>query len=111
MRRAVVVSTDPADYVHSVWFDLEPTLEDAMMMNVRSTLMDFLQKEIRERKWTQRRAAAELGISQPRVSQLMGDYINRFSSDSLIRLLGRLGVDVTVSATPRATASKLKRTG
>jgi predicted XRE-type DNA-binding protein len=100
VRRAVVVSTDPADYVHSVWFDLEPTLEDAMMMNVRSTLMDFLQKEIRERKWTQRR-----------VSQLMGNHINRFSSDSLIRLLGRLGVDITVSATPRATASKFKRTG
>jgi predicted XRE-type DNA-binding protein len=111
VRRAVVVSTDPAHYVHSVWFDLEPTLEDAMMMNVRSTLMDFLQKEIRERKWTQRRAAEEIGISQPRVSQLMGNHINRFSSDSLIRLLGRLGVDITVSATPRATASKFKRTG
>ncbi len=103
------MSTDPADYVHSVWFDLEPTMAEAMMMNVRSTVMRYLQDLIRERKWTQRRAAVELGVSQPRVSHLMGNRIDRFSTDSLIVLLGRLGVDVTLSAKPRA-ASKAKRT-
>ena len=103
------MSTDPADYVHSVWFDIEPTFEEAMRMNVRSTLMSELQKQIRERKWTQRRAAAELGISQPRVCHLMGNRIDRFSSDALILLLGRLGIDITMSAKPRATARKAKR--
>jgi hypothetical protein len=39
----------------------------------------------------------------------MGNRIDRFSTDSLIVLLGRLGVDVTLSAKPRA-ASKAKRT-
>jgi len=103
------VSTDPADYVHSVWFDIEPTFEEAMRMNVRSTLMSELQKQIRERKWTQRRTAAELGISQPRVCHLMGNRIDRFSSDALILLLGRLGIDITMSAKPRAKARKAKR--
>jgi len=104
------VSTDPADYVHSVWFDLEPTVAEAMMMNVRSAVMTYLQSQIRERKWTQRRAAEELGISQPRVCHLMGNRIDRFSTDTLILLLGRLGIDVTLSAKPRAAASKSKRT-
>ena len=103
------MSTDPADYVHSVWFDLEPTMAEAMMMNVRARVMTYLQNQIRERKWTQRRAAEELGISQPRVCHLMGDRIDRFSTDTLIVLLGRLGIDVTLSAKPRA-AAKAKRT-
>ena len=78
-------------------------------MNVRSTLMSELQKQIRERKWTQRRTAVELCISQPRVCHLMGNRIDRFSADALILLLGLLGIDVTMSAKPRATARKAKR--
>lgn len=95
--------------MNSVWFDLEPSMAEAMMMNVRARVMTYLQNQIRERKWTQRRAAEELGISQPRVCHLMGDRIDRFSTDTLIVLLGRLGIDVTLSAKPRA-AAKSKRT-
>lgn len=105
-----MVSTDPADYARSVWFGLEPTFEEAMMMNVRSTLMRYLQDQIRERRWTQRHTALELGISQPRVCHLMGNRVDRFSSDSLILLLGRLGIDITTSAKPRATAKASRRT-
>ena len=39
----------------------------------------------------------------------MGNRIDRFSSDALILLLGRLGIDITMSAKPRATARKAKR--
>lgn len=84
-------------------------MAEAMLMNVRARVMTYLQNQIRERKWTQRRAAEELRISQPRVCHLMGNRIDRFSTDTLIVLLGRLGIDVTLSAKPRA-AAKAKRT-
>jgi hypothetical protein len=61
------ISTDPADYVNSVWFDIEPTMADAMAMNVRSYLMMHLQKLLRDRGWTQRRAADEEQRDEGRV--------------------------------------------
>ena len=104
------ISTDPADYVNSVWFDIEPTLAEAMAMNVRSYLMMRLQDVVRERRWSQRRAAAELGVTQPRICHLMGDRLDRFSTDSLIVLLARAGVDVQIRAKPRSASRAAKRT-
>jgi predicted XRE-type DNA-binding protein len=104
------ISTDPADYVNSVWFDIEPTLAEAMAMNVRSYLMMRLQDVVRERRWSQRRAAAELGVTQPRICHLMGDRLDRFSTDSLIVLLARAGVDVQIRTKPRGASRAAKRT-
>lgn len=101
-RRVIEISTDPADYVNSVWFDIEPTMAEAMAMNVRSYLMMHLQDVVRERRWSQRRAAEALGVTQPRVCHLMRDRIDRFSTDALIVLLARAGVDVQIRAKPRA---------
>ena len=108
-KRVLEISTDPADYVNSVWFDIEPTMADAMAMNVRSYLMMHLQKLLRDRGWTQRRAADELGVSQPRICQLVGNRLDRFSTDSLIVLLARAGVDVQIRAKPRSTSRAAKR--
>lgn len=104
------ISTDPADYVNSVWFDIEPTMAEAMAMNVRSHLMMHLQDVVRTNKWSQRRAAELLGVTQPRICHLMGDRIDRFSTDSLIVLLARAGVDVQIRAKPRGASRAAKRT-
>ena len=77
---------------------------------VRAELMAVFHRQLRERKWTQRRAAVELGVSQPRVSHLMGNRIDRFSTDSLIVLLARAGVDVQIRAKPRRSSRSVKRT-
>jgi predicted XRE-type DNA-binding protein len=45
-------------------------------------------------------AAKLLGISQPRVSDLMLAKVGKFSSDALVELLAKAGVAVKV--TPRA---------
>ena len=106
----IEISTDPADYVNSVWFDLEPTVAEAMAMNVRSYLMMRLQDVVRANKWSQRRAADALGVTQPRICHLMGDRLDRFSTDSLIVLLARAGVDVQIRAKPRSASRAAKRT-
>ena len=106
----IEISTDPADYVNSVWFDLEPTMAEAMAMNVRSYLMMHLQEVLKERGWSQRRAATELGVTQPRICHLVGNRLDRFSTDSLIVLLARAGVDVQIRAKPRGASRAAKRT-
>jgi predicted XRE-type DNA-binding protein len=51
---------------------------------------------IRERGLTQARAARLFGVTQPRVSDLMRGRIELFSIDSLVEMLGRAGLGVSV---------------
>ena len=49
-----------------------------------------------ERKWTQARAAAILGIDQPKVSALLRGKLDGFSTARLFRFLNALGQDVEI---------------
>jgi hypothetical protein len=44
---------------------------------------------------------AELGVTQPRISDLVRGKIDRFSVDSLIEMLGRTGARISVVVKPR----------
>ena len=61
-----------------------------------------LKKLIREQRLTQARAAKLFGVTQPRISDLMRGKIDRFSIDSLIEMLSRAGIEVTISVKPKA---------
>jgi predicted XRE-type DNA-binding protein len=54
-----------------------------------------------ERKLTQARAAAVLGIDQPKVSALIRGKLDGFSTDRLFRFLNALGQDVEIVVRPR----------
>jgi predicted XRE-type DNA-binding protein len=56
--------------------------------------MATIRKVIEERGLTQARAAALLGVSQPRVSDLVRGKIDLFSIDMLVEMLARAGVRV-----------------
>jgi predicted XRE-type DNA-binding protein len=56
---------------------------------------------IAERKLTQARAAAVLGIDQPKVSALFRGRLDGFSTDRLFRFLNALGQDVEIVVRPR----------
>jgi predicted XRE-type DNA-binding protein len=58
-----------------------------------------------ERKLTQTKAAAVLGVDQPKVSALMRGKLDGFSTDRLFRFLNALGRDVEIVIRPE------KRTG
>ena len=75
---------------------------EAENLRLRSDLMIELGKMIRSRRLTQAKAAAMLGVSQPRVSDLMRGRIDRFSVDTLVSMLGNAGIGIRLVVTPRS---------
>lgn len=56
-----------------------------------------LTKRVEKLGLTQARAANELGVTQPRVSDLMRGKISLFSTEMLIGMLAKLGGEIRVS--------------
>lgn len=55
---------------------------------------------VRERRLTQKRAAALLGIDQPKVSHLLRGRLAGFSTERLLRFVNALGQDVEIVIRP-----------
>jgi len=60
-----------------------------------------LTKLIEARGLTQTAAARLLGVTQPRISDLMRGKIDRFSIDGLVEMLGRTGAHISFVITRR----------
>ena len=84
-----------------VFRDLGFEPEEAENLRLRSQLMIELSKLINARRLTQAEAAKMLGVTQPRVSDLMRGKIERFSVDSLVEMIGRAGRRVRLTMTRR----------
>jgi predicted XRE-type DNA-binding protein len=80
----------------SVWDAIEETPAEAENMKLRSALMIALEKHIRARGWTQAEAARRLGVTQPRVSDLLRGKINLFGLDTLVNMVAVAGLRVEV---------------
>lgn len=65
---------------------------EAADLQFRADLMLTLRRLLEERKLRQAEIAEALGVSQPRVSELMRGKIDLFSADKLIGLLARLDI-------------------
>lgn len=61
-----------------------------------SELMRRLQEHIRQQGWTQKEAAKLLGVTQPRISDLMRGKISVFSIDAVMGMLTAAGLRVEV---------------
>ena len=84
----------------NVFRDLGFGPEEAQHLLVRSELMLKIEKLLKEKGLTQAAAARSMGVSQPRVSDLLRGKIGLFSTDSLIDMLAKLGVTVRVAFAP-----------
>jgi predicted XRE-type DNA-binding protein len=73
---------------------LTDTPGEALNLKLRARVMREIRDRVSSQGWTQVQAAKHLGISQPRVSDLLNGKISRFSLDSLVNLLGALGGDI-----------------
>ena len=80
----------------NVFKDLGFPPEEAAHLLIRADLTIQLTQILKERKLTQVRAARLLAVSQPRVSDLVRGRIDLFSIDSLVEMLARLGVSVSL---------------
>jgi predicted XRE-type DNA-binding protein len=90
----------------SVWDAIEDTPEAAENMKLRSLLMSEIEREIRRRGWTQAEAAAALGITQPRISDLVRGKIGLFSIDALVAMVSAMGRRVEVRFVDAAPATE-----
>ncbi|HEX3131059.1 MAG TPA: helix-turn-helix transcriptional regulator [Thermoanaerobaculia bacterium] len=86
----------------NIFSDLGFGEDEAENLKVRADLMIELTKLIEVQGLTQVAAAKLLGVTQPRVSDLMRGKIDRFSVDSLIEMLGHAGACVSVVVTQRS---------
>jgi predicted XRE-type DNA-binding protein len=75
----------------SVFRDLFPP-EQAAELEIRAALLLGLERWLASSSRTQTQAAATLGVTQARVSDIKRGKINRFSLDLLIRLAARAGL-------------------
>ena len=83
----------------NVFADLE--VPDAGEALAKAELARRICVILTSRKLTQARAAAVLGIDQPKVSALMRGRLEGFSTDRLFRFLNALGQDVEIVIRPQ----------
>ena len=76
----------------NVFRDLGFSANEADHLRIRSELMAKVQKVIMARGLKQAEAAEFLGVTQPRVSDLMRGRIDLFNVETLIDMLAKLGV-------------------
>lgn len=81
----------------SVWDAIEQDPREAANLRARSELMIALTERLQASKMTQARAAKLLGVTQPRVSDLIRGKIDLFSLETLIDMLARAGAHVKLS--------------
>lgn len=81
----------------SVWDAISDTPQEVLNMKVRAELMSKLIDTIEAWDITQREAAERLGITQPRVNDLLKGRIDRFSVDTLLNMSAAAHISVALS--------------
>lgn len=78
----------------SVWDALEDMPQDAENLRLRAALMRALKEHLTQAGLTQAQAAEQLGVTQPRISDLLRGKINLFSLDTLVNMAASAGLHV-----------------
>jgi predicted XRE-type DNA-binding protein len=78
----------------SVWDALEDTPTEAENMRLRSSLMIAIAEAVSAWHVTQTEAARRLGVTQPRLNDLLRGRVARFSLDAFVGLAARAGLAV-----------------
>jgi predicted XRE-type DNA-binding protein len=85
-----------------VWDAIEATPAKAANMRARADLMIAIQRAVAAWDVTQAVAARRLGLTQPRMNDLMRGRISKFSLDALMNLAAKAGLAVRVQVRRRA---------
>jgi predicted XRE-type DNA-binding protein len=86
----------------SVWDAIEDTPAEAANMKARSEFMAAIQQTVEAWQLTQAEAASRLGVTQPRMNDLLRGRIDKFSLDALMNLASSAGLTVVWSLTRNA---------
>jgi predicted XRE-type DNA-binding protein len=89
----------------NVFADLGFAEDEAHNLALRAELMLRVERFVKDSEQTQQQAAKALGITQPRLNQLLKGKIADFSLDALVNMLSRAGLRVELKV-KRAPARK-----
>ena len=84
----------------NVWdaIQFDPDVRERQKM--LSDLSIAIEKRIKAKGWTQKEAAKQMKVTQPRVSDLLRGKLDLFSIDSLVAMVGLAGIRVELKFTP-----------
>src|ERR1017187_9977417 len=82
---------------------------EAENLRIRAKMMMALTGYIQERKITQARAARSMGVSQPRISDLVRGKIGLFTIDTLVNMVTAAGLKVDVAVNAGTSRTKNQR--
>ncbi len=100
MKKRVISGIEVRRSSGNVYADLG--LPDAEKLRIKSGLVIQIRKAMRRLNLTQQAAAKRMGITQPKVSDMMrGDFSN-LSERKLMDCLNRLGFDIEIKVKPAA---------
>ena len=102
MAKRIVEGVEVEPSSGNVFADLG--LPDADKLKIKSGLVIEITKAMRRLGLTQQQAAARMGVTQPKVSDMLrGDFSN-LSERKLMDCLNRLGYDIEISIKPAKAA-------
>jgi len=78
----------------NVFRDVGYPPEQAQNLLLRSHLMTRVERFVKSSGITQRECAAQLGLTQPRLNDLLRGRIEKFSLDALVNVVSRAGMRV-----------------
>ncbi len=81
----------------NVFRDLGFAPEEAQNLLLRSDLMTRIERFVIDSRCSQKEAAARLGVTQPRLNDLLKGKIEKFSLDALVNMLAHAGMRVVLS--------------
>lgn len=88
----------------SVWDAIEDSATEAASMKLRAELANEIIERMHVRKLTQAKAAELIGVTQPRVSDLMRGRLDLFSLDALVDIADRVGLRTRMVVSPKRAA-------
>jgi predicted XRE-type DNA-binding protein len=88
----------------SVWDAIADSASEAASMKLRAEVANQIIERMHARKLTQAKAAELIGVTQPRISDLMRGRLNLFSLDALVDMADRVGLQTRVVVSPKRAA-------
>lgn len=79
---------------NSVWDAIEDDPAQAENLKLRSAMMMALTNHIKRQGLSQAEAAEVLGVTQPRISDLMRGKIDLFGLDTLVNMVAAAGMHI-----------------
>ena len=86
----------------SVWDAIEKDPVMAANLKARSSVMIAIEQTVKSWNLSQVRAAKRLGLTQPRLNDLLRGRINKFSLDALMVVAEKAGLTVTLQVKKQA---------